>query len=496
MTAAQAGDRRALEQLLRAGLPLVYTVVRRGMGAHPDVDDVVQETMVRVIRQLSSLRSPEQFRSWLAAIAVRQVGTHLRRVDAGAARRARLDDAGAVVDEQAPSEEATAIGVDFSRQRRQVERAGWWLDADNRALLPLWWLTMAGELSRGDLAAAIGTGAAHAGVRMQRLRTQLEVSRQVVAALERRPRCAGLADVVTRWDGTPQPVWRKRVARHVRTCPVCSGASAGMVAAERLLPAVTLLPVPAGLVASAVGGGVPGAVAVGAGLGLKLGLGAALAHPVAVTVVAGVLAAGAVVATTQWPGPRPAVPPAAAGPVPVVPTPGRTSPTTGPVAAPGTSSPAARPSAPAAPPSLRAGPVSLEAQSSPGRFVATAGDLGVLLPATRQSGTGTRSRASFRVVPGLNDAVCFSFRGSDGRYLRHSSWRLRLSPDDGTALFRGDATFCTRTAVGLGAVVLESSNYPGWFLRHRGDQLWVDQSDGSSAFSADSSFLIRAALTG
>ncbi|WP_306214406.1 sigma-70 family RNA polymerase sigma factor [Actinoplanes sp. RD1] len=505
VAAAQAGDRRALEQLLRAGLPLVYTVVRRGLGdppaakrpgrgPHADVDDVVQETMLRVVRQLPSLRSPAQFRPWLVAIAVRQVGTHLRRAGAGAARRAPLDEAASVPDERSPSEEATAIGVDFSRQRRQAERAGHWLDADNRALLPLWWLAMAGELSRGELAAAVGTSPAHAGVRMQRLRDQLEVSRRVVAALERRPRCPELAAVVDRWDGTPQPLWRKRISRHVRGCAYCSEPGAGMVGAERLLPALTLLPVPAGLAASALGGGaaVPGAVA---GATVATGWGAAaVAHPVIVTLTIGALAAGGTVAATRWPESRPPVPPAVAAPA-AAPSPSSAVPSRSPAARrssspPGTRAPAGRS------PSLRDGAVSLEAQNAPGRFVATIDDLGVLVPADRGSPAATRGRATFGVVPGLDDAACHSFRAADGRYLRHSSWRLRLSPDDGTALFRGDATFCARSAVGLGSVTLESSNYPGWFLRHRGDQLWVDQSDGSAVFSSDSSFLIRSALAG
>ncbi|WP_305788085.1 sigma-70 family RNA polymerase sigma factor [Symbioplanes lichenis] len=489
VTAARAGDRRALEQLLRSGLPLVYTVVRRGMGPHPDVDDVVQETMLRALRQLPSLRSPAQFRPWLASIAVRQVGTHLRRADVGAARRAPLDEAASVRDERSPSEEATAIGVDFSRQRRQVERAGHWLDADNRALLPLWWLSMAGELSRGELAAAVGASPAHAGVRMQRLRDQLEVSRRVVAALERRPRCPELDAVVSRWDGTPQPLWRKRISRHVRGCAYCAEPGTAMVGAERLLPAVALLPVPAGLAATATGGS--GAV-VATGLGT-----AVAAHPVVVTLTVGALAAGGTVAATQWPESRPPDPPAIAAPAPAttsVPTATASFRSPAPAATSrSSSSPSTRPPAGESP-SLKDGTVSLEAQNAPGRFVATFDDLGVLLPADRDSPAATRRRATFRVVPGLNDAVCHSFRAEDGRYLRHSSWRLRLSPDDGTALFRGDATFCSRGAVGLGSVTLESSNYPGWFLRHRGDQLWVDQTDGSAGFSSDSSFLIRSAL--
>jgi DNA-directed RNA polymerase specialized sigma24 family protein len=36
---------------------------------------VVQETMLRIVRDLSAVRNPEGFRSWVGAVAARQVGT-------------------------------------------------------------------------------------------------------------------------------------------------------------------------------------------------------------------------------------------------------------------------------------------------------------------------------------------------------------------------------------------------------------------------------------
>jgi len=43
---------------------LVYSIVGRALNGDADVDDVVQETMLRA---LGSLRAPERFRSWLVA---------------------------------------------------------------------------------------------------------------------------------------------------------------------------------------------------------------------------------------------------------------------------------------------------------------------------------------------------------------------------------------------------------------------------------------------
>src|SRR5688572_17009783 len=162
VAAAQAGDRRALEELAATYLPLVYTVVRRGLGAHPDVDDIVQDVMLRALRQLPKLRTPTTFRAWLAAIAIRQVGTHLRRRDRNAARTTDIEEAAGIPDAHSPSEDVSVLRADLSRQRRQVERASHWLGPDERALLSLWWLEVADQLSRADLAAALGLSVAHA----------------------------------------------------------------------------------------------------------------------------------------------------------------------------------------------------------------------------------------------------------------------------------------------------------------------------------------------
>src|ERR1700760_2835423 len=74
--AAQRGDRKALDGLVAAYLPLLYNIVGRAMNGHADVDDVVQETLLRVIRGIRDLQDPRAFRSWLVAIAVRQVRTY------------------------------------------------------------------------------------------------------------------------------------------------------------------------------------------------------------------------------------------------------------------------------------------------------------------------------------------------------------------------------------------------------------------------------------
>jgi RNA polymerase sigma factor (sigma-70 family) len=256
VAAAQAGDRRALDELVAAYLPLVYAIARRALGGLPDADDVVQETMLRALRELRTLRTPESFRPWLATIATRQISTHLHRRQADAERTAPLDEATDLLD--ADAESLALINVELYAHRRQAVRASRWLDAADRALLSLWWLETSGQLTRTELAAALGTSVAHAAVRVQRMRNQLELSRSLVAALRAVPRCAQLAAALEDWDGRPSPLWRKRITRHTRSCPACTRAADELVPMERLIAGLALLPVPP-LSAAVLGKGAPAA---------------------------------------------------------------------------------------------------------------------------------------------------------------------------------------------------------------------------------------------
>ncbi len=229
---AQAGDDRAREELIATYLPLLYNIVGRALSGHADVDDVVQETLLRVVRDLPALRAPESFRSWLVSITLRQISTHWHRQRAFTGRITVIDEARRIPDAGAEPEDMTILRLHVSDERRQVVEAGLWLDPDHRVLLSLWWQECAGSLSRDDIAAATGLTVAHVGVRLQRMREQLELSRTIVAALEASPRCPRLDETVAGWDGLRTSVWRKRIARHTRGCPVCGATTTGEDPAE------------------------------------------------------------------------------------------------------------------------------------------------------------------------------------------------------------------------------------------------------------------------
>ncbi|MGW6473542.1 sigma-70 family RNA polymerase sigma factor [Streptomyces nigra] len=238
VTAARDGDPQAQDALVGAYLPLVYNVVGRALNGSADVDDVVQETMLRALDALDGLRTPESFRSWLVAIAMNQVRAHwhTRQNAPGGVEEARE-----LADPGADFVDLTMVRLQLSGQRRETARATRWLEPDDRGLLSLWWLECAGELTRAEVAQALELSPQHTAVRVQRMKAQLEAARVVVRALDSRPLCEELHGLLGSWDGRPSALWRKRIARHARGCARCSGLWSGLMPAEGLLAGLALV---------------------------------------------------------------------------------------------------------------------------------------------------------------------------------------------------------------------------------------------------------------
>ncbi|MCX4821153.1 sigma-70 family RNA polymerase sigma factor [Streptomyces sp. NBC_01142] len=241
IVAAQAGDQQAQDRLVAESLPLVHNIVGRALHGHADVDDVAQESMLRVLSSLDGLREPGSFRSWLVTITMNQVRGH-RRQDQAVPVDGGLEDAYDVADPRADFVDLTIMRLGLSGQRREVAEATRWLDDEDHEVLSLWWLEATDELTRAEVAAALGLSPQHTAVRIQRMKAQLETGRVVVRALSADHRCVLLELLVEQWDGMPSAPWRKRIALHARDCTVCSGSSAGLVPAERLLVGLALVP--------------------------------------------------------------------------------------------------------------------------------------------------------------------------------------------------------------------------------------------------------------
>lgn len=75
---AQQGDVAAFEDLLRGLYGPLRQYVNRMVGAS-DADDVMQDTAIRVYRNIRYLREPAVFRAWAFRIATRITLTYLKR---------------------------------------------------------------------------------------------------------------------------------------------------------------------------------------------------------------------------------------------------------------------------------------------------------------------------------------------------------------------------------------------------------------------------------
>ncbi|MDX3532669.1 sigma-70 family RNA polymerase sigma factor, partial [Streptomyces sp. ID05-39B] len=248
VTAARGGDPAAQDALVSAYLPLVYNIVGRALNGSVDVDDVVQESMLRTLDSLTALRDPGSFRSWLVAITMNQIRAHWQQRQL--AHGSPVEEAGELADPGADFVDLAMMRLQLSGQRQETARATRWLEPDDRSLLSLWWLECAGALTRAEVAEALELSPQHTAVRVQRMKAQLEAARVVVRALDAPQPCEELRGVLTGWDGRPSALWRKRIARHARDCTRCSGLWSGLLPAEGLLAGLALVAASPALAAS------------------------------------------------------------------------------------------------------------------------------------------------------------------------------------------------------------------------------------------------------
>ena len=79
VAAAQAGDRAALDALLRRHYDRVHAVCRRIAGGSRDADDAAQEAMISIVRALDRFDGRSAFSTWIYRIATNAALDELRR---------------------------------------------------------------------------------------------------------------------------------------------------------------------------------------------------------------------------------------------------------------------------------------------------------------------------------------------------------------------------------------------------------------------------------
>ena len=211
-TAAAAGDRVALGAIYRRYSRLLHDYCVGLVRDHHTAADCVQDVFCIAAAELPKLREPDKLRPWLYAIARRAA---LRKL-----HESRREPA---VDE-VPDTAAVGPGPFTMTARNELAQlvaaaAGGLSDRDRDVLE----LAYRKDLAGPELADALGVSHDCAKKLLQRLRATFERSlgALLVARHADRHGCAELAETLSGWDGVFTVLVRKRVARHIESCPTC-----------------------------------------------------------------------------------------------------------------------------------------------------------------------------------------------------------------------------------------------------------------------------------
>jgi RNA polymerase sigma-70 factor (ECF subfamily) len=180
VAAAQAGDRQALDALLRRHYDRVHAVCRRIAGSSRDADDAAQEAMISIVRGLPRFDGRAQFSTWVYRIATNAALDELRR------RRRRptlvaVDDEGRQPEAVDPLAERT---VEASADRLSIDAALSDLPEDFRVAVVL---RDVGDLDYAEIAEALDVPVGTVKSRIARGRSQLAAALGNRAGGDERP---------------------------------------------------------------------------------------------------------------------------------------------------------------------------------------------------------------------------------------------------------------------------------------------------------------------
>lgn len=153
---AAAGDRSARETLFERYREAAYAVAFRLTGRHADALDVVQDAFIKAFERLAEFQRESGFKTWLLRIASNRSLDLLRsrRVRRAASLDRDDDDAGGP-EPVAPDDVELTPGAELEQREMAelVQKAVDRLPPDQKAVFSMY---AAGEMTYGDIAAALG----------------------------------------------------------------------------------------------------------------------------------------------------------------------------------------------------------------------------------------------------------------------------------------------------------------------------------------------------
>jgi RNA polymerase sigma factor (sigma-70 family) len=226
--AAAAGDRAAFAGIYDRYADRLHDFCVGMLRDRDGAADCVQDTFCIAATRLQQLQQPDKLRPWLYAIARNEA---LRRI-----RERRRE----TPSDELPDAVSHEPGPDTLAARTELadliaEAAGGLSDRD-RAVLEL---VYRHGLDGPDLAEALGVSPTNATKMAYRLRETVERSLGALL-VSRRARntgggCPELASILEGWDGHFSMLMRKRISRHIESCPACDQERRRMVSPVALL---------------------------------------------------------------------------------------------------------------------------------------------------------------------------------------------------------------------------------------------------------------------
>ncbi len=273
---AVRGDERAFAAIFRRYHQSLYRFCLAIVGNPEDAQDVLQNTMTKVLRALPGEQRAIELRPWLYRIA------HNESIDLLRRRRqsSELD-----VEQVAPGYGLAEDAATRERLRRLVADLRELPDRQREALV----MRELGGLEFEEIAAALGTSGAVARQTLYEARQSL---RQMEAGREMS--CAAVTRALS--DGDGRVTRRRDVRAHLRACPGCRGFREEIERRERDLAALAPLPAVAAVAAAGMLHGLLGGSQAAGGGGLAAALGGGAAKSIGASAAAKGLATAAVVA--------------------------------------------------------------------------------------------------------------------------------------------------------------------------------------------------------
>jgi len=176
---ARTGSRRSFEELASRYKRRLFVYVRSRVGSDEDAEDLVQETFLKLYRNMSAYDPAYRFSTWLYTSAGRLAIDAYRK---GAAARAHLSET-RVEDAPDPAAKAErAAGGSGTTGAWDAARA---LGGDRFRVL---WLRYGEDLSVAEIAAVMGRSQVAVRVLLHRARTRLAGRLEPEAEATARPR--------------------------------------------------------------------------------------------------------------------------------------------------------------------------------------------------------------------------------------------------------------------------------------------------------------------